>query len=426
MKIYGAGKTFDPSNFENVFVTTLEDGDYEGTLRYAIKKGGNVIFKVGGVFELKGNDIYPVKNILIKGETAPYPGVTITGESAIVDYGNCDNFSIRHVRFRPTYTGTKKKDILGLRSSLIAVSNVSFFGNHLIDEAISIRDGGEEITDITVQHCLIMATMGGIMGSDGGSYEDDRSHFKGNFTSYANVYSHTSHRFPNVAGAGAYDVINNLAHNYRYRGMRVLYDVNLNFAHNIYIPGIASGSRLHCKSVGNPKIYLFDNVVEGSTKTEYEQWTIFDTSNLVETSVFVESEAFPMHDNYPIYNESELLEKAGANLITNSNGELVFYRDVIDEKIINDIRNRKSVNYSEINWILPTNQFPPLYDETIYTTGEFEKTGGTRYYVIINGETMPGYSLDDFNAFEKGVEEAKKRGLRNFIISRSDINIELK
>lgn len=78
-------------------VTTLADSG-QGSLRDAVSTGNRtVVFKVGGVIELKS----PLKilgdNLTIAGQTAPGDGITVIGYPTSFD-GN--NLIIRYMRFR--------------------------------------------------------------------------------------------------------------------------------------------------------------------------------------------------------------------------------------------------------------------------------------------------------------------------------------
>ena len=84
-------------------VTTLEDTGEEGSLRYGVEtlKGARIIvFKVGGVIELKSRLMFPNDggNVYVAGQTAPGDGITLIN----YDFGamGSEDIIIRNVRVR--------------------------------------------------------------------------------------------------------------------------------------------------------------------------------------------------------------------------------------------------------------------------------------------------------------------------------------
>lgn len=64
-------------------VTSLKDDNTAGTLRYGITRGSrHIIFEVGGVIQQSGDwNMGAGNDVTVSGETAPYPGITIRGNS---------------------------------------------------------------------------------------------------------------------------------------------------------------------------------------------------------------------------------------------------------------------------------------------------------------------------------------------------------
>lgn len=181
-------------------VTTLEDrltNPPVGSLRWAIQQSGprTIVFAVGGRIHLEGElhigvDGAPKTNALAKldegrkfghvtiaGQSAPPPGITITGSSFHMT--NTEQVILRHLRFRPglvpiqgplvdgdrrfdpsqgpTYEGLDGLGIARSRNVIIDHCSITWAA----DELMSIADQNTWTPDldgadrVTIQHCLL-------------------------------------------------------------------------------------------------------------------------------------------------------------------------------------------------------------------------------------------------------------------------------
>lgn len=135
-------------------VTTLEDSNNEGSLRYALEQHGarTVIFDVSGIIDLKSPITIKDGSITIAGQTAPGDGICLRGNGIIIDGAN--NIVIRFIRIRP---GTKQDKIPAL-----TIRNAK---NIIVDHcSISWATGGnivlKSVENITLQWNFINENLG--------------------------------------------------------------------------------------------------------------------------------------------------------------------------------------------------------------------------------------------------------------------------
>lgn len=105
-------------------VTTLEDSDKPGTLRYAVSQSGrrNVVFDVAGVIALNSPLEINHDFITIAGQSAPGKGICIKNYPLII---NADNVIIRYLRFRPGI-GTNTSALIAKYRQRILIDHCSF------------------------------------------------------------------------------------------------------------------------------------------------------------------------------------------------------------------------------------------------------------------------------------------------------------
>lgn len=214
---------------EVIKVTTTEDGDYEGTLRWALTRTypRTVLFSVGGTFELDYFDQIRVTNgdLTIAGQSAPSNsgGVTIKGSIRLT---NADNVIIRYVRFRLGDNGYR--DAAGRiqkPGASIEFDGLEIVGggNIIVDHcsiswAIDENLGIARTSNVTIQNCIVSE---GLM--DSAHYEGEL-HSMGALISSSerisfvrNYFAHNNAR--NVRSArSAYELVNNVFYGFNEAG----------------------------------------------------------------------------------------------------------------------------------------------------------------------------------------------------------------
>jgi len=146
-----------------IFVTTREDTNREGSLRWALMQSGPRIveFKVGGLFELDSNLRIKEPFLTLDGSTAPDGGVTL--KDGALDIIGTHDVIVRYLRVRPgdeaelgkgRWQGhpraIKAGDAVTVKDSAdVMIDHVS--GSWSTDETISVTHSRR----VTVQHCII-------------------------------------------------------------------------------------------------------------------------------------------------------------------------------------------------------------------------------------------------------------------------------
>lgn len=278
------------------YVTTLEDGNHEGTLRYAISQKGprTILFNVAGTIFLKSNLRITNGDITIAGQSAPGKGVCIAGGPVTL---NADNIIIRYLRFRVgDKTGGEPDGLSGTQNVIIDHCSISWS----VDECCSIY-GGE---NLTVQWCMItesLRTAGHNKGKHG--YGAIWGGSKASF--HHNLLAHHDSRVPRLGPHVStqkreyVDMRNNVFYNWAGAGCYGGEGMKVNIVNNYYKPGPATpknkisyriaaiGVRTteYCTGKdGKPnawkpmehiwgRFYVDGNVIDGNDEVTNDNWT---------------------------------------------------------------------------------------------------------------------------------------------------------
>ncbi len=232
-----AGKVYE--------VTNLNDSG-PGSLREAVEASGprTVVFRVGGIIELKSKLVVRNPYLTVAGQTAPGDGICTKNYT----FGCLDahDVIIRHVRIRIGDETGLTQDGCGARSSDYCIFDHCSI-SWSIDEGFSSREG----RNITVQRCIIAEALN---IADHKKYQPGKGHsfaasISGSVGSFHhNLLANCTGRNWSLAGgldrtgtrlAGRLDIRNNVVYNWRDRttdgGVR-----ELNFVNNFYLAGPAT------------------------------------------------------------------------------------------------------------------------------------------------------------------------------------------
>lgn len=203
-------------------VTSL-DGAGPGTLRAAMEAEGPriVVFEVGGVIDLEGEDI-KVRNpfLTVAGQTAPEPGVTVI--RGMIHLINTHDIVIRHLRIRPgdndAKPGTWEKDALTTNNARdVIIDHCSL--TWATDENLSASGPRHLGLDhasrrVTFSNNLIAEALDDSTHSKGGhSAGSAVNDFTREFAIIGNLYAHNRQRNPLVKADATGIIANNLIYN---------------------------------------------------------------------------------------------------------------------------------------------------------------------------------------------------------------------
>ncbi|WP_346857839.1 T9SS type A sorting domain-containing protein [uncultured Draconibacterium sp.] len=372
---FASGGRGDGTTGRVVEVTTLEDdpeNPIEGSLRWAfsqatevivhpiygnitVKRPLTVVFKVGGVINLK-DELRVMRNyVTIAGQTAPGDGICIRG--ATVNFSGSKNVIVRYVRFRPG-------DELGQETSAFRIEN----GGDFIIDHCSMSWAIEETTHFssnensTVQWCIISESLYNSVHKKGA--RGYATQWGGEYASYHhNLLAHHNSRMPRINGSNDNDIEalvdyrNNVNYNWgssgafyggEWEGTNGQGFCKTNVVNNYFIPGPATSSSVHFArpsynrsgvQVDGYGQWFFDgNTMEDHADLTTDNWlgvngdNVGGIQNIKSDVVAVKSDG--VLEDYDAYTETA--DEALQSVILHV-GATLPKRDVIDTRVIGEL-----------------------------------------------------------------------------------------
>ncbi len=364
----GRGTTAQPTTvFE---VTSLDDTNTPGTLRYAVQASAStyprrtIVFRVSGTIHLTSQLTLSRANTTIAGQTAPGDGICIADYPFSI---NADNVIIRYIRFR---LGDKNQNLgmvngsgdgdaltcLGKKNIIIDHCTMSWSS----DETFSIYRGDST----TLQWNIISEPLDYSYHFETGDTDFEKHAYGGiwggqHTTAHHNLIAHIRGRAPRFDGnrnlsAGQQERVdfrNNVIYNWADYNTNGGESGNYNIVNNYYKygPNTANSStsgvnrrnmiiqpfKQSSPSLPYGKYFLDGNYVDNSTAVTARNWlgaamsggSFADTVNSKMTVAY-NFDQVNTHTAQQAY--EYVLKYAGASL----------RRDTLDARMANDVRNR--------------------------------------------------------------------------------------
>lgn len=349
---YGGGSSATGGRGGEVYIVSNLNNSGSGSFREAVSQSNRtIVFSVSGIINLTSSlDIYS-SNVTIAGQTAPTGGITITGQR--ITQSGCENYIIRYIKVRPTYSSNDAWSFINCNNVIIDHCSTSWGG----DEVLSFRGTAN---NITIQRTLIgEGKTGSIFG------DSDDASLGSNLSFLNNSYYNITHRHPNLNINSRADVINNVVFNWKYRLSRISGDINLNHIGNYYSLGCLNnidgiGMMVLANAPGKPSIYTYGNYINNGilTSSTADNWAMFEKFNggaggAISNSYQTNSPYTQLGFAMPIRSAEDtfvdVTNDCGANAYLDANGHKVSDIDTIDQIYLDNILKEECVNYQSSN-----------------------------------------------------------------------------
>ncbi|MFA6244667.1 MAG: hypothetical protein WC655_27230, partial [Candidatus Hydrogenedentales bacterium] len=324
-----------------LFVTNLEDyvpgqdAPIPGSLRAAVEAKGPriVVFRIGGIIELKTHLVIREPYLTLAGQTAPGDGICLKNYTCSLE--ETHDVVIRHLRCRPGDGIGVELDALstGANCKNIILDHCSVSWGS--DETLSVSGAGQDL--ITVQWCVISETLDDSVHTKGPHGYATLLRTDGRVTFHHNLYAHHRTRCPRPGTYGKdpgllLDFENNVIYNWNApAGYTAKDPARINYVGNYLKPGPSTTDRLYAFTIGgdSTRMYVAGNVLEGVEGGVADNWTLISKASDTHKAKV----PFP---RVPVASQSAqdayrlVLEDAGATLPI---------RDAVDTRIVENVRD---------------------------------------------------------------------------------------
>lgn len=335
-----------------LFVTSLNDSDEPGTLRYALSRPGKriVLFQISGTIFLNSPLYIRYGDLTIAGQTAPRDGICIANYPVTL---MADNVIVRYLRFRMGYHGTPGADgadaFGGRQLTNVIIDHCSISWS--TDECSSFYDN----EDFTFQWCIVSESLR-LSAHSKGAHGYGAIWGGVNASFHHNLLAHHDSRTPRFgpgdkhAGKDKTDARNNVFYNWNGNGCYGGEAMDINIVNNYYKPGPATGRSvsgriiaINAKDGRNGfsqikgvwgKYYIQGNVVEDNAAVTNENWRGVDivgnSRDPIKADIPVATTAVKTYSALTAY--SQVLAYAGCSKS----------RDEVDRRIIEESRSGRA------------------------------------------------------------------------------------
>jgi len=322
-----------------------------------------IIFKVGGVIDLKADFSMNRDSVTIAGQTALGEGICFKGYT--LKFGGHRNGIIRFLKSRPG-------DVTGTETSAARWEN----GGNFIFDHCSFSWGIEETThfssadNFTIQWCLVSESLYNSIHKKG--ERGYAAQWGGQYSTYHhNLLAHHNNRSPRINGANKNDIKalvdyrNNV--NYNWGSSGACYGgewestssgfSHVNFVNNYYKPGPATPGSLYfaapsyqrdgVTAMGYAKWYFSGNFMEGNVEKTTDNWLGVNTSSVGSKENIYSADEFFKTDgvleNHGDYTETA--ENAYTSVLVGA-GAIYPKRDAIDARVVGEVSGSVAIERS--------------------------------------------------------------------------------
>jgi hypothetical protein len=322
-------------------VTNLNDSGV-GSLRAAIATAGAriIVFEVGGHIKLQSDLTISQPYVTIAGQTAPFPGIQISGGRITIQ---THNVLMQHIRARyGDYSGTNETHAMRIISGAykVVVDHCTFMWAD--DEVASIWTNDKSMYDITLSNSIVAEGLGshGYGTIVGAKYAPSPGpNWVNKISLVKNLYAHNHERSPSLSRDVNAVVINNLSYNAQWEFMALGLNngpTTASIIGNHFITGSANygGAAIGVAATGvGSKIYQSDNRVTGP----YSRNVFSDGTG---SSVVSQP---PLVDGTTILPGSTVKDYVLRNV-----GAWPAYRDSAETRVIDEVRNGTGFHKNKI------------------------------------------------------------------------------
>jgi hypothetical protein len=391
---------------------------------------GTIIWTNSGTHGVYATPNY--KNLTIAGQTAPEGGITI--QSSGTSWQKSENIILRHIRFVNTgyfnTGGVINSQALNMSGSNNIIVDHCSFRYAWNTVGFVCQDGGDAVNgqgNVSFQRniigdCLTGALFGAIV-------TQPRASLAGSNSVHHNLFAHIDHRFPNVAGDGQFEIVENVAYNYRSRINTFFNDSESNMINNYFKAGATSQFADTRNKIGEyidpwtPRVYMSGNKIDANgnanqtdylpTDTDMEGLFVIWTDADQEKEVTAGDETLyrattPFADlGVPITQlgadaaYTDVLSDVGTNKYLNADGTYGIYLDTMDANYINDTNN-STIWSGGASYVNKTNQSLLIYPTLPANTRDGSFYGINQHipqaYLTANGLPNTATIHDELNA----------------------------
>jgi pectate lyase len=340
-------------------VTTLADSG-PGSLREALAASGRriVVFRVGGIIELKSRLQINEPYVTVAGQSAPGDGICIKGETTEL---NTHDVILRYVRFRRGELKRRDDALGGYPQGNIILDHLSTSWG--LDENISLyrwiekgpdgKDIKRPTTNTTIQWCISSEALDlnnhAFGGTQGGK----------NVSIHHNLFASNTGRNPSIGYGDHVDFRNNVLFNWQHRTIDGGDATShLNIVNNYFKPGPACGEgdikfricrpqhlNMFAEGTTLGKWFVSGNVMEGNQKVTKNNWdggVQFDEPDIKRLGSM--EKVIEQVRGSAAWDAPKLTEQSAEEaykLVLEGVGATLPKRDAVDKRIIESVKSGK-------------------------------------------------------------------------------------